>query len=118
MTVMRFSWHLGRPCLLGATGLSGGRKCPVNALAAIFSSADHGLMRRVVIVAFPGVQTLDVTGPAEVFRAASLIRPPGYEMTVAAKQAGPLRTSTVSLVPDARLDQCRGPIDTLIVAGR
>ena len=28
-------------------------------------------MRRVVIVAFPGVQTLDVTGRAEVLRAAT-----------------------------------------------
>jgi transcriptional regulator GlxA family with amidase domain len=74
-------------------------------------------MRRVVIVAFPGVQTLDVTGPAEVFRAASLIHPPGYEVTVAATQEGPLSTSTVSFVPDARLDQCKGPIHTLIVAG-
>jgi transcriptional regulator GlxA family with amidase domain len=76
-----------------------------------------GAMRRVVIVAFPRVQTLDVTGPAEVFRAASLIHPPGYRVTVAAPQVGPLRTSTVSLVPDARLDQCDGRIDTLIVAG-
>jgi transcriptional regulator GlxA family with amidase domain len=74
-------------------------------------------MRPVVIVVFPGVQTLDVTGPAEVFRAASLLRPPGYGVTVAATEEGPLRTSTVSLVPDARLDQCDGPIDTLIVAG-
>lgn len=74
-------------------------------------------MRRVVIVAFPGVQTLDVTGPAEVFRAAGLIHPPGYEVTVAAMEEGPLLTSTVSFVPDARLDQCTGPIDTLIVAG-
>ena len=74
-------------------------------------------MRRVVIVTFPGVQTLDVTGPAEVFRAASLLKPPGYEVIVAATQTGPLPTSTVSLVPDARLDRVTGPIDTLIVAG-
>jgi transcriptional regulator GlxA family with amidase domain len=73
--------------------------------------------RRVVIVAFPGVQTLDVTGPAEVFRAAGLVRPPGYEVTAAAAQPGPLPTSTVSFVPDARLDQVKGPIDTLLVAG-
>jgi transcriptional regulator GlxA family with amidase domain len=74
-------------------------------------------MRRVVIVVYPGVQTLDVTGPAEVFRAASLLRPPGYEVTVAAAEAKPLATSTVSLVPDARLEDIRGPIDTLVVAG-
>jgi transcriptional regulator GlxA family with amidase domain len=74
-------------------------------------------MRRVVIVTFPGVQTLDVTGPAEVFRAASLIRPPGYEVAVGAAQAGPLSTSSVSIVPDVRLDRLSGPIDTLLVAG-
>jgi transcriptional regulator GlxA family with amidase domain len=74
-------------------------------------------MRRVVIVVFPGVQTLDVTGPAEVFRAATRIKPPGYEVTVAAMDHGPLPTSTVSFVPDARLDDCAGPLDTLIVAG-
>ena len=74
-------------------------------------------MRRVVIAVYPGVQTLDVTGPAEVFRAASLIKPPGYEVTVAAPDAGPLATSTVSFLPDARLDQVTGAIDTLVVAG-
>jgi transcriptional regulator GlxA family with amidase domain len=73
--------------------------------------------RRVVIVAFPGVQTLDVIGPAEVFRAASLLRPPGYEVTVAATGAKPLATSTVSFVPDAALEEITGPIDTLVVAG-
>ena len=75
-------------------------------------------MRRVVIVAFPGVQTLDVTGPAEVLRAATLIKPPGYEVTVVAPRRDPLRTSTVSLMPDRCLDEMdAGPIDTLIVAG-
>ena len=74
-------------------------------------------MRRVVIVAFPGVQTLDVTGPAEVLRAATKLHPPGYEVTIAAPEAGPLRTSTVTMVPDQPLSACREPIDTLIVAG-
>jgi transcriptional regulator GlxA family with amidase domain len=74
-------------------------------------------MRRVVIVAFPGVQTLDVTGPAEVLRAATKIHPPGYDVTVVAPEAGPLRTSTVTMLPDLPLSACRFPIDTLIVAG-
>jgi transcriptional regulator GlxA family with amidase domain len=75
-------------------------------------------MRRVVIVAFPGVQTLDVTGPAEVLRAATRLRPPGYEVTLAAAEDGPLQSSTLTLVPDATLSACSsGPIDTLIVAG-
>jgi transcriptional regulator GlxA family with amidase domain len=74
-------------------------------------------MRGVVIVAFPGVQTLDVTGPAEVLRAATMIHPPGYELTVVAPHEGPLKTSTVTLAPDLPIDACRFPIDTLIVAG-
>jgi transcriptional regulator GlxA family with amidase domain len=74
-------------------------------------------MRRVVVVAFPGVQTLDVTGPAEVLRAASLIRPPGYEVIVAAASKEPLVTSTVSFLPDATLEEVTGPIDTLLIAG-
>ena len=74
-------------------------------------------MRRVVIAVFPGVQTLDVTGPAEVLRAATLLKPPGYEVTIAARTRGPIETSTVSFVPDARLEECTGPLDTLIVAG-
>ena len=74
-------------------------------------------MRRVVIVAFPGVQTLDVTGPAEVLRAATKIHPPGYELTVVAPDEGPLKTSTVTLAADLPIAACRFPIDTLIVAG-
>jgi transcriptional regulator GlxA family with amidase domain len=74
-------------------------------------------MRRVLIVAFPGVQTLDVTGPAEVLRAAAKLHPPGYEVTLVAPEEGPLRTSTVTIVPDLSLNACRFPIDTLIVAG-
>jgi transcriptional regulator GlxA family with amidase domain len=74
-------------------------------------------MRRVVIAVFPGVQTLDVTGPAEVLRAATKIHPPGYDVTIVAPEDGPLKTSTVTLVPDASISACSGPIDTLIVAG-
>jgi len=75
-------------------------------------------MRRVVIVVYPGVQTLDVTGPAEVLRAATLMRPSAYDVTVAARDQGTLPTSTVSLMPDGRLEDVEsGPIDTLIVAG-
>jgi transcriptional regulator GlxA family with amidase domain len=74
-------------------------------------------MRRVAIAVFEGVQTLDVTGPAEVLRAATKLHPPGYDVTIAAPEAGPLRTSTVTMVPDQPLSACSGRIDTLIVAG-
>ena len=74
--------------------------------------------RRVVIVAYPGVQALDVIGPAEVLRAATLLHPPGYEVSVAAATEEPIPSSTVALIPDGALSACSsGPIDTLIVAG-
>jgi len=73
--------------------------------------------RRVVIVAFEGVQPLDVVGPSEVFSTASRLRPPGYEIEVVAPSAQPLRASSVSLAPDRAIATCRGPIDTLICAG-
>jgi transcriptional regulator GlxA family with amidase domain len=74
--------------------------------------------RRVVLVVFPGLQTLDLVGPAEVFSTASLLSPPGYAITVAAAVDEPLRTSSgLTLTPDAGVDDCRGPIDTLVVCG-
>jgi transcriptional regulator GlxA family with amidase domain len=75
-------------------------------------------MRRVVIVAFPRVQTLDVHGPAEVFTTAThLSGRDGYAVEVVASRPGPLPTSSVGLYPDRTIDRCRGPIDTLLVAG-
>jgi len=75
-------------------------------------------MRRVVIVAFPRVQILDVTGPAEVFRtAAQLAGREEYEVELVAPEPGPLPTSSVALFPDLTPDACKGPIDTLLVAG-
>jgi transcriptional regulator GlxA family with amidase domain len=75
-------------------------------------------MRRVVIVAFPRVQTLDVHGPAEVFTTATqLSKGDGYAVEVVATRPGPLPTSSVALYPDRTLDRCSGPIDTLVVAG-
>jgi transcriptional regulator GlxA family with amidase domain len=75
-------------------------------------------MRRVVILAFPGVQTLDVLGPAEVFATATaLARPAGYATEVVAADPGPLPTSSVALQPDRGVEDCRGRIDTLLVAG-
>jgi transcriptional regulator GlxA family with amidase domain len=80
--------------------------------------------RRVVIVCFPGVQSLDVCGPLEVFTGAtrwlreSGRTDPGYRVTVASRGAVPVRTSSgLQLAPDADLDTLRGPLDTLVVAG-
>jgi transcriptional regulator GlxA family with amidase domain len=75
--------------------------------------------RRVVIVVFPDVQALDAIGPSEVFSQAQRAAPqPAYELELVAPAAGPIRTSSgLVLVPDRSLEECRGAIDTLVVAG-
>jgi transcriptional regulator GlxA family with amidase domain len=50
-------------------------------------------MRKVVIVGFPGVQVLDVTGPGEVFSMADRLAEGAYEVSVRARTAEPLATS-------------------------
>jgi transcriptional regulator GlxA family with amidase domain len=75
-------------------------------------------MRRVVILAFPGVQTLDVTGPFEVFAAADRLAGGAYNIEVVAVSTAPIRTgSGLTIVPDRATASVRGPIDTLVVAG-
>jgi transcriptional regulator GlxA family with amidase domain len=74
--------------------------------------------RRVVILAFPGVQPLDVVGPAEVFSGAAILARGAYTVEVVAGEREPLRApSGYGIVPAKTIAACRGPIDTLIVAG-
>lgn len=76
---------------------------------------------RVVITAFPGVELLDVTGPAEVFSVATRVAGParpGYAVRIATADGGPVVTSSgVRLMADLTLDAVDGPVDTLLVAG-
>jgi transcriptional regulator GlxA family with amidase domain len=75
-----------------------------------------GLMapvRRVVIVAFPECMSLDVVGPAEVFSSAG-----PYEVEVVAPDPEPFfMTNGMQVVPAAGIDDVRGAIDTLVIAG-
>jgi transcriptional regulator GlxA family with amidase domain len=81
--------------------------------------------RRVVMLAFPDAQIIDVTGPLEVFgRAARLLteehgwRVPAYTVEIVAAKAGPLTTSSgIRLIAERSIAQVRGPIDTILVAG-
>src|SRR3954447_14342199 len=76
--------------------------------------------RRIVILAFPGIQPLDVIGPAEVFAGADQLSGGGaYRVEVVAQKAEPIavRGAGYSLLPKLTTARCRGPIDTLIVAG-
>jgi transcriptional regulator GlxA family with amidase domain len=81
---------------------------------------DHSVpTRRVVVVAYPGVQSLDVTGPIEVFSLADRARKERvYELELVAGAGEPITTSSgLQLTPRRSLAACRGHIDTLIVAG-
>ena len=81
--------------------------------------------RRVLFVAFPDVQVLDVTGPLEVFgRAARLLvdrglrRDLAYTVEIVAATAGPIETSSgIKVVADRAFRDVRRDVDTLLVAG-
>ena len=73
-----------------------------------------------MILAFPGVQPLDVIGPAEVFAGAdALAGGDAYTVEVVAQAAAPItsRSSGYGIVPKRTTAACRGPIDTLLVGG-
>jgi transcriptional regulator GlxA family with amidase domain len=72
------------------------------------------VQRRIVVLAFPEVQSLDVAGPVEVFARAS----PEYALTIAAPRRGPLPSqSGLVLHAERSIHDVRGPLDTLLIAG-
>jgi transcriptional regulator GlxA family with amidase domain len=76
--------------------------------------------RTIAIVAMPGVQLLDVSGPLDVFAEANAqARKDVYRLLVVAKTVGQIRSSSgVRLVPDLVIgDAVETKIDTLLVAG-
>src|ERR1700691_1540918 len=86
--------------------------------------------RDVVILVYPGVQSLDVTGPLEVFTGAQQLleaqaaayateqRDGGYRVLVVSPDGAPVETSSgLTIVSHTALAQAPAAIDTLIVAG-
>lgn len=81
--------------------------------------------RRIVILAYEGVQSLDVTGPLEVFATAQRLlaaqpqgQARGYEVTVRSRDGAPVRCSSgLGLVPDGELSSEPRAIDTLLIPG-
>jgi transcriptional regulator GlxA family with amidase domain len=75
--------------------------------------------RRIAIVAFEGVQALDITGPSEVFSLADrATADPTYAIELIARDGAPIRTSSgIEITPHSSLDETTGPIDTLVVPG-
>ncbi|MEU8484098.1 GlxA family transcriptional regulator [Streptomyces sp. NPDC048641] len=79
--------------------------------------------RTVLILLFDEVQSLDVTGPAEVFAGAALCQGtrPGdaYRIRTASLDGGPVRTSCgLTLVPDHALADAPAPHTLLVPGGR
>jgi transcriptional regulator GlxA family with amidase domain len=94
-------------------------------LSATFAGSREVIVQQVVILAFPGVNLLDVAGPAQVFTSATELRSaedgpsdPAYRVSLASVRGGLTRTTSgleINSVPVSSLD--RGPIDTLLIAG-
>ncbi|MER7898850.1 GlxA family transcriptional regulator [Streptomyces sp. NPDC096046] len=73
--------------------------------------------RTVLVVLFDGLQSLDVTGPVEVFAGAELLSPGAYRIRTASVGGGPVRTTSgLTLVPDGSLAAAPDP-DILLVPG-
>ncbi|OSZ56726.1 AraC family transcriptional regulator [Streptomyces pharetrae CZA14] len=73
--------------------------------------------RTVLVVVFHEVQSLDVTGPVEVFTGAEQHVPGSYRVRTASLDGGPVRTSSgLTLVPDGALADAADP-HTLVVPG-
>lgn len=81
--------------------------------------------RRVAILTYEDGQSLDVTGPFEVFASANRLwahlnphQPAPYELQIVAPRRGPIAmTSGIRLVADLAYGEIKGRLDTLIVAG-
>jgi transcriptional regulator GlxA family with amidase domain len=73
--------------------------------------------RTVLVILFDGVQSLDVTGPLEVFAGAESHLPGSYRIRTASLDGAPVRTSSaLTLVPDQSLADASEP-HTLLVPG-
>jgi transcriptional regulator GlxA family with amidase domain len=79
------------------------------------------MTRKVLIVAFPGVQALDLVGPFEVFNSASLAvaanAKEGYRPVVASIDGQPVDTETGLSFAAAELPDPAEPLDTLLLPG-
>ena len=83
-----------------------------------------GTPKRIVMVAFPDAEVLDVTGPLDVFSvvarllAAAAGEGTPYTIEVVASKAGPVTTSSgIRLIADRSIHEVLGKVDTLMVAG-
>jgi hypothetical protein len=81
------------------------------------------MVRSVLILGFPGVQSLDLVGPSEVFTSATLClqgmgrADDGYDVRVVSRNGEPATTGTGLALVAEPLPDPRGPVDTLVLPG-
>jgi transcriptional regulator GlxA family with amidase domain len=74
--------------------------------------------RSIVILGFEDAQSLDITGPLEVFATAERLSEGRYATVVASVDGTAFRTSSgLRMAPERALGELDGAIDTLVVAG-
>ncbi|MBW3652976.1 MAG: AAA family ATPase [Actinobacteria bacterium] len=84
-----------------------------------FGLGEESAVKRVVVVAFEGFQSLDVSGPVEVLARGGELAGDPYATTVVTVSGAPVTASPsgLRLLPDAAIADVRAPVDTLVVAG-
>ena len=81
------------------------------------------MARSVLILGFPGVQSLDLSGPSEVFTSSTLClremgrADDGYEVRVVSRNGEPATTGTGLALVAEPLPDPRGPVDTIVLPG-
>lgn len=77
------------------------------------------MSRTIALLALPGVQLLDLSGPLDVFAQANIeAGHAAYRLEIIACEAGPICSSSgARLLPDRVAGEAGPPIDTLLVAG-
>ncbi|SDP61426.1 Transcriptional regulator GlxA family, contains an amidase domain and an AraC-type DNA-binding HTH domain [Ralstonia sp. 25mfcol4.1] len=89
-------------------------------IAALSATIGAGAVpaRHVVLVAFDGVEAIDVAGPASALSKAAEYVPGAYRLTIASPSGGDVRTNAgLTIAATQTLSTVAVPIDTLIVAG-
>lgn len=94
--------------MLPTHGSESGRNRGDGVIDAKSRCVDNDVVHRVVILAFDGVQSLDVARPAEVFQGVK---------TFLSETGGEVATESAARLMTEPFDHVRGSIDTLVVAG-
>jgi transcriptional regulator GlxA family with amidase domain len=81
------------------------------------------MVRSVLILGFPGVQSLDLVGPSEVFTSSTLClqgmgrADDGYDVRVVSRNGEPATTGTGLALVAEPLPDPRRPVDTIVLPG-